>query len=168
MARYHQPFVSHARARTNVQALTKRTKQIVITNLFAKAPISPDHLTRSCESITAETSLLATTKVDIAVGLVSNQGDWNSSVTVYRDVTQAGQSQGSILDTAQNVTARSLQSGLITMAIKGSPGLYCILSSSQSQLVSSHLPLTQQIESTASYHPVSHSWFHHTSLSHNK
>ena len=58
--------------------------KVVISNLFAKAPIHPDHLTKACESITAEASLLSTTQVDIAVGFVGTQSDWNKSVAVYR------------------------------------------------------------------------------------
>lgn len=56
----------------------------VITNLFAKAPIHPDHIIKSCESVQAQVSLLSTTKVDIAVGLVGTAEAWNSTVAIYR------------------------------------------------------------------------------------
>jgi hypothetical protein len=58
--------------------------RIVISSLFAKAPLHPDHITKSCESLTAQASLLSTTVVDIAVGLVGKQSDWNTSVVVYK------------------------------------------------------------------------------------
>jgi hypothetical protein len=58
--------------------------RVVISSLFAKAPLHPDHITKSCESLTAQASLLSTTVVDIAVGLVGKQSEWNTSVVVYR------------------------------------------------------------------------------------
>jgi hypothetical protein len=41
-----------------------------------------------------------------------------------QDITQAGQAQGGLIDTAQNVTAKSIPNGLITVAIKGSPAIF--------------------------------------------
>ncbi len=41
-----------------------------------------------------------------------------------QDVTQAGQAQGGLIDTAQNVTAKSLPNGLITVAIKGDGAIF--------------------------------------------
>ena len=98
--------------------------KVVITNLFAKAQLRPDQMTKSCESISASVTLLSTTRVDIAVGLVGTPEDWNSSVAVYKDVTQASQSEGYLLDTTPNVTARSISSGLITLAVQGSQGIF--------------------------------------------
>lgn len=59
-------------------------KKIIITNLFAKAPVTPNTIIKSCESLTAQVSLLSTTAVDIAVGFVGLQKDWNQSVVIYR------------------------------------------------------------------------------------
>jgi hypothetical protein len=132
--------------------------KIVISSLFAKAPVLPNTLTKSCESLSAQTSLLSTTKVDIAVGIAGKQADWNSSVSVYKvgmfffatcyhlrartlpsevhlqnphthtctpqDITQAGQAQGGLVDTTANVTAKSIPSGLITVAVKGNGGIF--------------------------------------------
>ena len=43
---------------------------------------------------------------------------------MWQDVTQAAQSQGNLLDTSANVTAKSIASGLITLAIKGSKSIF--------------------------------------------
>ncbi len=66
-----------------ISALTSAGKT-VLGNLFARAPLHPDHVISACESVTAEASLLATTKVDVAVGFVGTQGAWNSSMVVYK------------------------------------------------------------------------------------
>jgi hypothetical protein len=60
------------------------SNKVIISSLFAKAPINVDHLTKSCESLVAQSSLLSTTSIDIAVGFASKESDWNSSVTVYK------------------------------------------------------------------------------------
>ena len=52
------------------------------------------------------------------------QVDWDSSVAIYRDVTQASSDQGGLIDTSKNVTARSISAGLITIAIKGNPAIF--------------------------------------------
>jgi len=65
-------------------SLLDSAKKVVFTNLFAKAPVNMNSIMKSCESISAQVSLLATTQVDIAVGFVGMQQDWNSSVVVYR------------------------------------------------------------------------------------
>jgi hypothetical protein len=65
-------------------SLLDSAKKVVFTNLFAKAPVNMNSIMKSCESISAQVSLLATTQVDIAVGFVGIQQDWNSSVVVYQ------------------------------------------------------------------------------------
>jgi hypothetical protein len=41
-----------------------------------------------------------------------------------QDITQAGQAQGGLVDTTANVTAKSIPSGLITVAVKGNGGIF--------------------------------------------
>ncbi len=58
--------------------------KVVISSVFAKASMQPNTMTKSCESLTAQTSMLSTTKVDIAVGFVGKQADWNASVVLFK------------------------------------------------------------------------------------
>lgn len=100
------------------------TGKNVVSSLFVRAPLQMDHVIQSCESVSAETSLLATTKIDIAVGFVGTQGAWDSSMVIYRDVTQAAPAGGSLLDTSKNYTAPSFESALITVVLKGSQSIF--------------------------------------------
>jgi len=106
--------------------------KVITTSMFAKAPISIMSITRSCESLSAEVSLLGTTKVDLAVGLVGLQSDWDNTMAIYRDVTQATAQQGGLLDRVTNATApaRSIASGLISLVVKGNPGIFSRASAS--------------------------------------
>ena len=63
--------------------------RVVVSNLFAKAQLNMLSLTSTCESVTAEVSLLSTTTIDIAVGLVGTQSDWNNTMRIFPDVTQS-------------------------------------------------------------------------------
>lgn len=63
--------------------------RVVVTNLYAKAQLGLLSLTKSCETVTAEVSLLGTTKVDIGVGIVGLDRDWNTTMRIFRDVTQS-------------------------------------------------------------------------------
>jgi hypothetical protein len=63
--------------------------RIVVTNLFAKAQLGPLSLSKNCETVSAEVSLMATTKVDIGVGFVGLDDNWNSTMRIFRDVTQS-------------------------------------------------------------------------------
>jgi hypothetical protein len=69
-------------------------------------------------------SLLETTSVDVTIGLVGNEADWASSVYKFSNVRQASVSTG-LLDTTQLVNASlSLQSGLITLVVRGTPDVF--------------------------------------------
>jgi hypothetical protein len=97
-----------------------------------KGPIGIMSITRSCESLSAEVSLLGTTKVDLTVGLVGLQSDWDKTMAIYQDVTQATTQQGGLLDRVTNGTgpARSIASGLISLVVKGNPGIFSRASAS--------------------------------------
>lgn len=60
------------------------SNKVVISNLFAKAPVTVNSIIKSCESMSAQVSLLSTTTIDIAVGFVGLQEDWNNTMVVYR------------------------------------------------------------------------------------
>ncbi len=66
-----------------ISALTS-SGSTVVANLFARAPLHPDHLITSCDSVSAEASLLASTKVDVAIGFVGTQDAWGKSMVIYR------------------------------------------------------------------------------------
>lgn len=100
------------------------TGRSVVSNLFARAPLNADNIVTSCESVSAGASLLSTTKVDVAVGFVGTQSNWDSSMVVHSDVTQTSPSGGAFVDTTRNFTAASLQQGLITVVLKGSPSIF--------------------------------------------
>lgn len=55
----------------------------VVSNLFARAPLNVDNIITMCETVTMGASLLATTKVDVAVGFVGTQATWDSSMVIY-------------------------------------------------------------------------------------
>ncbi len=95
-----------------------------IMSLFATAPIRSNQVSRMCETVTASGSLLDSTSVDVAVGLVGTAQAWNSTMAVYTNVLQATRSQGSLLDTAHNLTAKSIPMGMVTLVIKGSPTIF--------------------------------------------
>ena len=60
------------------------TGKAVTSNVFARSPLNPNNVITLCESVTASTSLLATTQVDVAVGFVGTQAAWDSSMVVYK------------------------------------------------------------------------------------
>lgn len=95
-------------------------------------------MARSCEALQASLTLLDTTTVDMAIGLVGTDSDWNSSVFTFDDVTQTSTEQG-LLDTTEDVHSLSLQSGLITLVVKGDPKVFASPLTSQYYLEVEHL-----------------------------
>lgn len=63
--------------------------KVVVTSLFAKAQLNILSLSKACELVTAEVSLLGTTKVDVGIGLVGLDSDWNTTMRIFRDITQS-------------------------------------------------------------------------------
>jgi hypothetical protein len=106
------------------------TGKAVATNVFARAPLHSDQIMMACESVTAEASLLSTTQVDIGIGFVGTQGAWNSSVVMYRDVTQTSKNANNFLDVAGNYTAKAFSMALITLVVKGSSSIFSRASAS--------------------------------------
>lgn len=93
-------------------------------SLFATAPIKSNQVARMCETVTASGSLLDSTSVDVAVGLAGTTQDWNKTMTVYTNVLQATRTQGNLLDTTRNLTAKSIPMGMVTLVVKGSPTIF--------------------------------------------
>lgn len=100
------------------------TGQSQIMSLFASAPIRSNQVSRQCETVSASGSLLDTTSVDVAVGFVGTNAAWNSTMVVYRDVLQATRTQGNLLETTRNITAKTIPMGMVTLVIKGSPTIF--------------------------------------------
>lgn len=94
-----------------------------VTKLFATATIGRLSLSRSCEILQVSRSLLETTTVDISIGLVGTQSEWDSTVQTFPDVQQATQGQG-LEDTTEKARALSLQSGLISLVVRGDPIIF--------------------------------------------
>ena len=67
-----------------LSTLSPTTNKAVVSSLFARAPLNADNIITMCESVTVGASLLSTTKVDVAVGFVGTQPNWDTSVTIYR------------------------------------------------------------------------------------
>jgi hypothetical protein len=57
---------------------------VIVSNLFAKAALGMTSTNYACESISTELNILATTKIDLAVGLIGLDSDWNSTMRVYK------------------------------------------------------------------------------------
>ena len=111
---------------------------VVVTNLFAKAQLNALSLSKTCELVTAEVSLLGSTKVDIGVGMVGLDSDWNTTMRIFRDVTQSGAAEGAQIDSTNltawgnnSRTARTIQSGLISLVVSGNSALFSRASASQ-------------------------------------
>lgn len=110
---------------------------------------------QACESVSAELSLLAATKIDIGVGLVGTDEDWNSTMRIFRDVTQSGAAEGASIDST-NITAwgnnsgpaRSIQSGLISMVVRGSSAIFSRQSASQFYLDVEQLSVMHFMDAT--------------------
>jgi hypothetical protein len=57
---------------------------VILSNLFAKAALDLTSTNYACESISTELNLLATTKIDLAVGFIGQDSDWNTTMRVYQ------------------------------------------------------------------------------------
>jgi hypothetical protein len=92
----------------------------VVTEVFTVAPITKTSITRGCEQISSEMSLDSMTEVDIAVGLVGVESDWDNSMSIGRDIMHdVTYSSSNNFDTG--VQHNSLASSLITIVIKAKP-----------------------------------------------
>jgi hypothetical protein len=94
--------------------------------------------------------MLKTTEVNLAIGLVGSELAWNSSVVQYDRITQGGGASSAVLDTSETSKALSLQSGLITLVVKGDPLVFA------SPMTSTY---SLQIDSLVSLHFLSKAKF---------
>lgn len=110
-------------------------------HMLFRLQLPPDktlYAEQACESVSAQLSLLSATKIDIGVGLVGLDDDWNSTMRIFPDVTQSGAAEGASIDST-NITAwgnasgpaRSIQSALISMVVRGSSAIFSRASASQ-------------------------------------
>lgn len=97
------------------------TGKKAITKLFAQARLSQLSFIKACESVQSAQSLEDVITMDMAIGLVSKDSDWSSSVTYVHDIIGGANSyaDGAILSKAM-----SIESGLITLALQGSPSMF--------------------------------------------
>lgn len=129
--------------------------RVVVSSLFAKAQLDALSMSKACESVSAELSLLSATKIDIGIGLVGLEEDWNSTMRIFPDVTQSGAAEGAAIDST-NLTAwggsggssRSIQSALISMVVRGSSAIFSRASASQFYLDIEQLSVMHFLDAT--------------------
>lgn len=106
--------------------------RVVVSNLFAKAQLDALSMSKACDTVSAQLSLLAATKVDIGIGLVGMEQEWDTTMRIFPDVTQSGAAEGANVDTTNiTVPSRSIQSALISVVVSGSSGIFSRASASQ-------------------------------------
>jgi hypothetical protein len=94
---------------------------VVITEIFTEAPITANSITKACESIDQSMELTSLTEVDVLIGLVGTEADWNTSISVLSDAMHSAGYNG-IIDTG--VRHNSLASSLVTLVVQAKPILY--------------------------------------------
>jgi hypothetical protein len=76
-------------------------------------------------------NILATTEIDLALGLIGLEEDWNTTMRLYPDVNlDAAATNKSVID-ASSTKAQSIQSNLISLILSGSPAIFSRQSASQ-------------------------------------
>lgn len=123
-------------------SVTDSAGKVSSTKLSAQAPITQLSVSKSCESLKAEASMAAVTKIDLAIGFVTNDDDWSSSMRVFADVTQTDSQSSSVINAAtvsDAPVANSLQSGLITLVVGGIQPLFSSPATSQYSIVMEEL-----------------------------
>lgn len=119
-------------------SVTDAYSKTTVARLFVQGSLSELSVSRACESISAAASLLDTTIIDLAVGLVGNEQDWATSVTEFQDITQSSDS-GVLKDTTQTLRSLTLQSALVTLVVKGDPVIFSSPLTSRYYLEVEHL-----------------------------
>lgn len=136
--------------------------RVVVSNLFAKAQLDALSMSKACESLSAELSLLSATKIDIGVGLVGLDEDWNTTMRIFPDVTQSGAAEGANIDST-NLTAwgnasgpsRSIQSALISLVVRGSSSIFSRASASQFYIDIEQLTVMHFLDATRFHNVIS-------------
>ncbi len=76
-------------------------------------------------------NILATTEIDLALGFIGLEEDWNTTMRLYPDVNlDAAATNKSVID-ASSTKAQSVQSNLISLILSGSPAIFSRQSASQ-------------------------------------
>lgn len=102
---------------------TKRGMKKAFAKLFAQAPLSEVSFTKACEELEAAQSIADIAEVDLDVGMVRYEADWDNGVTQFVDLLKTSRENG-ILNTGLTVQAESMESGLLTLAVRGRPELF--------------------------------------------
>ena len=109
---------------------------VVLSNLFAKAPLDSLVINYACESLSSEVNILSTTDIDLAVGFVGLDSDWNNTMRLFPGInangaaSKLGDSDRPMID-ASNTKSKTVQSNLISLVVRGSPGIFNRASASQ-------------------------------------
>lgn len=97
---------------------------VILSSLFAKAPLDMMVVNRACDAISSEVNLLSTTTIDIALGFIGTQNDWNTTMRVYPNINAGGAATNKTVIDASSAKAQSVQSNLLSLIVRGSPGLF--------------------------------------------
>ena len=104
---------------------------VVLSNLYAKAPLDTLVINQACESISSEVNILSTTNIDIALGFVGHDEDWDTTMRLYPNVNDGGAATNKSVIDASGVKSHSVQSNLISLVVRGSPAIFSRASASQ-------------------------------------
>ena len=101
----------------------KQNGRNTFTKLFAQAPLSQLSITRACEDLSVAQSIGDIAEVDLDIGIAGSEADWASSVQQFTDLIQETETK-SIVNTGLEVHALSMESSLITIAVRGIPEVF--------------------------------------------
>jgi cysteine-rich repeat protein len=101
----------------------------IITEVFTEAPIRMTSVIKTCETLSKSLTLDTLTEVSMAVGLVGNTADWDTSMTTIHDAMSTTAYQNTpFVDAGE--AHKSLASSLVTMVVKAKPTLELAFSGS--------------------------------------
>lgn len=89
-----------------------------LTKLFSQAKLSDLAIARSCETLSAAQTIADITDVDLDIGIVGLESDWDTSMTSFTNLVQTTEDDN-FLDTSLIVQAPSAASALITIVLHG-------------------------------------------------
>lgn len=95
----------------------------VITKLFAQAPLTQLSFAKACEQLEIAQTVADMMELDLNVGMASVESDWSESVTSFTNLIAATGS-ADYLDTGLSIHAKSAQSGLLTLIVRGSDAAF--------------------------------------------
>jgi cysteine-rich repeat protein len=94
-----------------------------VSRIFAQAPLSNVAITKACESLGIARTVNDVTEVDLNVGITGTDEDWLSSVTSFRNLVSRTKNDN-YADTGLEIHALSMQSSLLTLALRGSDAMF--------------------------------------------